>query len=481
MGTLKMSDPSLVAPSSFVNGTFVEAPNPTLEVQNPCDGSVIQKIQNGTADDARTAVKAARASFDEWANTPVAERASMMQAIYKELQTHRKDLARLITMECGKPLKDALAEIDYGSSFFKWCAQPALQRAGSYIDRDLSSKFDYVTHTPAGIVAAITSWNFPIALLARKASAALAAGCPVVAKPSERAPLTGLALCVAAQRAGLPNGLLSAVAGDDGKAIIDGFLDGGVDVLSFTGSTRVGRKIGANAVAAGARVALELGGNAPLVVCEDADLEAAADAAVSNKLRCNGQTCVAINRILVHDSVHDEFVAKLRKGLEALRVGNGLDAETDLGPMIDDAAAKSTAATVAEAVDAGARIELGGSAEGAFMQPTLVTGVTDQMRLASEEVFAPVWSVLRFSEDKEGMRRANEHQAGLAAYVFARNISRIHDYTNNLRYGMIAVNSASVSSAATPFGGMRDSGFGREGGIQAIEAFSETKYCSVSL
>lgn len=479
--TLGLRDSSLLQSSSFVDGSFVATSKPTLKVLNPFDGKVLNKIQDASTDDATTAVRAAQKAFTSWVDATVSDRSTLLTQIHAGLREHRDDFARLITLENGKPISQGYSEVDYASSFFEWCAQPALHRCDSYVDADEKSQFTYVTHAPTGIVFAITPWNFPLALLCRKVAAALAAGCTMVAKPSERTPLSALALAEVAQRAGAEPGVLNVIVGTEGKALVQAVLDERVDSMSFTGSTKVGHAVGGNAVAAGARVELELGGNAPLIICEDADVQTAVEASVSNKLRCNGQTCVAINRILVHDAVHDNFIDALCDKLSSVRVGNGLDSDTQLGPLIDADAAKSAAGKISDSEKSGAQVRMGGAVDSAFMEPTVVTNVSDDMSLATDEIFAPVWSIQRFHDDSEASRRANIGRAGLAAYVFARDAGRVHKFARGLRYGMIAVNSTSVSSATTPFGGMRDSGCGREGGMQAIAAYSETKFCSVSL
>lgn len=404
-----------------------------------------------------------------------------LSALHAALLTHRCDLASVISHESCKPWQQALAEVDYATSYIPWCSQPSLSRHATYVDVDTPARLAYTTRVPAGVVYAVTPWNFPLALLLRKVVPALRARCAIVAKPSERTPLTALALAELVRRTtDLPDGALAVLPHMDGERCTNAVLGAGVDMVSFTGSTWAGRAVAAAAANASCfNVALELGGNAPFIVTSCADVAAAAHAAVVNKVRSAGQACVAANRFLVHSSVHDDFVSALRARVSALPVTlpSSTCTYTDtneacLGPLIDDAAIRRVQALLDEAATKGATVYRHANHEAA----AVVVGVTDEMAVARDEVFGPVWPVLRFDHLEEAVQRANDTPARLAAYVFATKEKAVRAASAGLRFGMVGVNSGAVSAAATPFGGMGAAGCALEGGMQAVAAYTVPKY-----
>lgn len=485
-----LRDPTLLRSSSFVNGRFARFPGTALNILNPWDQSVIHTV-NQISLPAHSVVtevvSAAKQSLPGWGTTSQSKRAAILQRVAQLLHENSDDLAALITTENGKPLVQAHGEVQYAASFFEWSSQTALTRNGTLIDAYNDNSLNYITRTPVGVVCAITPWNFPLAMLSRKAAPALMAGCAVVSKPSEVTPLSALALAEIMRRAGVPSGVFQVVVSEHGKQILDCLLHDGINMVSFTGSTRVGRIIAGAASLAGVKSILELGGNAPFVVLKDACVDRAVETVVTNKIRASGQTCVSANRIYVHEDVHDQFVSRLMGRVSELKHGNGVEEGVDIGPMISAEAAARVKALVDKAVSDGAVVEntdraasrgVGAKHDGSLMQSCVVTGVTDSMELASSEIFGPVWSVLKLSadEDEEMIAdRCNRPGAGLVAYVFGRDAARLHQLTYRLRFGMIAVNSGSVSYATIPFGGMGTSGYGREGGMSALDAYSEVK------
>ena len=462
------------------------APAASFEVLNPATLEPVGRAPDGTREDARQAILAAHAAMPAWAATPAPGRARILRRA-EALMLERQDaLARTLTLEGGKPLAEARGEVAYAAGFLGWYAGEAERVYGRVVPASVPGKRLLVLRGPVGVVAAITPWNFPAAMVTRKLAPALAAGCAVVLKPAEQTPLTALAIVGILREAGVPDGVLGIVTTSDPAAVGRELLESPlVRKLTFTGSTEVGKLLAREAAATVKRVSLELGGHAPLIVFEDADLDAAARGAMASKFRNAGQTCVCANRIYVHESVLEPFLERLIPLVEGLRVGNGLDDGVQVGPLIDDAGLAKVEAHVSEALASGARLAAGGGRPaglpGTFYRPTVLTGVTDDMRVMREETFGPVAPVLAFRDEADVVRRANAGPYGLAAYLFTRDLSRAWRVSEALEYGIVGVNDGVPSTVQAPFGGFKESGLGREGGSEGLEAFLETKYVSMGI
>ncbi len=392
---------------------------------------------------------------------------------------NQEDLALIMTSEQGKPLAESRGEIAYAASYVQWFAEEARRIYGSTVPAPWADKRIIVTKEPVGVCAAITPWNFPAAMITRKVAPALAAGCTIIVKPAQQTPLSALAMAELAQRAGIPEGVFSVITGS--SRAIGGVLTASMAVrkLTFTGSTEVGRVLAEQCAPTLKKMSLELGGNAPFIVFDDADLDAAVEGAMASKYRNTGQTCVCANRLLVQDGVYDAFMARLKVAVQALKVGNGLEAGVGQGPLIDQAAVDKVEELVADAVKNGAEVVLGGKRHalgGTFYEPTILANATDRMRIAREEVFGPVAPVFRFKTEEEAIRMANDTEYGLAAYFYARDVGRVWRVGEALEYGMVGINSGIISTAVAPFGGVKQSGMGREGGAAGIEEYLSTKY-----
>ena len=479
---MMLDDPSLARTRCLIGGVWTG--EPASPVTDPATGQTLALVPNLGAQAAAEAVATARAAFTGWSALTAKERSTALRRWHDLILAHAADLARILTAEQGKPIAEARGEIAYAASFVEFYAEEAKRVAGEIIPAPKADARILVLRQPVGVVAAITPWNFPAAMITRKVAPALAAGCTVVCKPAPETPLTALALAELAQRAGLPPGVLNVVTGE--AVAIGGVWTASPDVraLSFTGSTQVGRMLMAQCAPTIKKVGLELGGNAAFIVFDDADLDAAADGAMASKFRNMGQTCVSANRILVQDSVHDAFVARLADRIAALRVGPGLTDGVTQGPLVNDAAVAKVEAHLADATARGACVVLGGRRHalgGRFFEPTLLTGATPEMLLAREETFGPVAPVFRFGTEQEAVDLANATPYGLAAYFYARDLGRVFRVAERIEAGMVAVNSGLMSNELAPFGGVKQSGLGREGSRHGIEDYLEIKYLYLGL
>ncbi|MDG1417369.1 MAG: NAD-dependent succinate-semialdehyde dehydrogenase [Maricaulis sp.] len=476
----RLNDKTLFQTQSFINGAWVKGEG-AVAVTNPSNDEVIAEIGDVGAAGARAAVDAAAAAFETWKKVSPFERAKLLMKWHALILENADDLGQLITLEMGKVLREAKGEVLYGASFIEWSAEEAKRIYGETIATPFPGTRGWTTHAPIGVVGCITPWNFPNAMITRKCAPALAAGCTMVIKPAPETPLSALALAELAKRAGIPDGVFNVVCGDAQE--IGPVLTGSdaVKMVGFTGSTAVGKLLMRQAADGVKRVALELGGNAPFIVMDDADIEAAADGVVASKFRVSGQTCVSANRIIVQASVADKLVEALEKRVSALKAGDGFDGSTDVGPLIHHTAVERVDALVRNARDSGARIITGGKPMvdelgGSFYAPTLIEGGSADMDVACFEIFGPVASIYRVEDEAEAIAMANDTPYGLAAYLYTRDVSRVHRMTEALDYGMVGVNAPMVGAASTPFGGVKESGIGREGGKWGVEEFTELKY-----
>jgi succinate-semialdehyde dehydrogenase/glutarate-semialdehyde dehydrogenase len=452
-----------------------------LEVLDPASGASLMTVADMDEAEVESHIMEAEQAFHAWSRRTAKERAALMMAWHRMIIAHADDLAEIITAECGKPLAEARGEVIYGASFIEWFAEEGKRVYGDMIPSFANGKRIMVIKQPVGVVAAITPWNFPLAMITRKVAPALAAGCSAVVKPAEATPLTALALEKLALDAGLPEGLIKVVTttrpADIGKVLTTHPV---VRKFSFTGSTAVGRILMAQCASTIKKVSLELGGNAPFIVFPDADLDAAVAGAMASKYRNAGQTCVCANRFFVHADVHDAFVAKLEAAVAGLKVGHGADTGVTVGPLINASGCDKVADLVEGAVTAGATVVCGGARHGAgksFYQPTILTGVTPEMAIAQAEIFGPVAPVFKFTDEAEVIRLANDTPYGLAAYFYARDLGRVFRVAEALEYGMIGINEGIISTEVAPFGGVKQSGLGREGSKYGIDDYLETKYC----
>lgn len=480
---MQLNDPTLLRHEAFIDGEWQGAQNgATFEVTDPSSGQSLGSVPNMGVQETRQAIAAANAAWPAWRKQTAKERAAVMRRWFDLINAHADDLAMILTREQGKPLAEAKGEITYAASFIEWFAEEGKRVAGDTLASPAADKRIVVTKEPIGVCAAITPWNFPAAMITRKVGPALAAGCPIVVKPAEATPFTALAMAVLAERAGIPKGVLSVITGDP-KAI-GGELTANpiVRKLSFTGSTPVGRLLMAQSAATVKKVTLELGGNAPFIVFEDADLDAAVAGAIASKYRNSGQTCVCTNRFYVHDRVHDAFAEKLAAAVAKLKVGNGLENGVTLGPLINEAAVLKVESHIEDALSQGARIATGGKRHAlghGFFEPTVLTGVTPAMKVAKEETFGPLAPIFRFSSDEEVIAYANDTEFGLAAYFYSRDIDRVWRVAEALEYGMVGINTGLISNEVAPFGGVKQSGLGREGSHYGIDDYVVIKYLCI--
>jgi succinate-semialdehyde dehydrogenase/glutarate-semialdehyde dehydrogenase len=480
---IKLRDPSLWKQQGYIGGQWLSADSgKSTEIRNPANGKVLGSVPDMGAAETRRAIESAHAAMPAWARKTAGERARLMRKWFDLMMANQEDLAVIMTAEQGKPLAESRGEIAYAASFIEWFAEEGRRLYGDIIPGHQADKRILVLRQPVGVVAAITPWNFPAAMITRKAGPALGAGCPVVIKPAPQTPFSALAMAELAQRAGIPAGIVNVVTGD-AVAIGGEFTrNDQVRKLSFTGSTAVGKLLMAQCSKTVKKVALELGGNAPFLVLEDADLEAAVAGAIASKYRNTGQTCVCANRFIVHSKVYEAFAGKLADAVRKLRVGDGLEGETDQGPLIDAKALAKVQAHVADAQARGARVVTGGKVHalgGTFYEPTVLTQVSTDMILAREETFGPVAPLFEVSDDAEAIRLANDTEFGLAAYVYTRDLARSWRVTEALDYGIVGLNTGLISTEVAPFGGMKESGIGREGSKYGILEFTELKYVCV--
>ena len=481
-----LKDPSLFKEEAFINGGWVKTAN-TFAVTNPATGEEIAQVSNLESKDAELAIQAAESAFQEWKSKSAKERASVMRKWFDLVIQNTQDLATLMTLEQGKPLVEAAGEVAYGASFIEWFAEEAKRVAGSIPSTTWSDKRLIVMKQPIGVCVAITPWNFPIAMITRKIAPAMAAGCTIVIKPAELTPLSALALAELAQRAGVPAGVVNILTADADQSIAIGktlCASPVVRHLSFTGSTEVGRILMAQCAPTVKKLALELGGHAPFIVFEDADIDAAVSGAMASKYRNSGQTCVCANRFYVHKNVLDQFVEKFAKAIQVIKVGNGMEAGTTQGPLIEQAALEKVEKHVADALSKGAKLISGGkrsSLGGTFYEPTILSNVTNDMLITYEETFGPVAPIIAFESDEEAIRLANNSQFGLASYFYSRDIGRIWKAAEALEYGIVGVNSGIISNEVGPFGGVKQSGLGREGSVYGMDEYLELKYVCLGL
>ncbi len=481
---MQLQDADLLRSAAYIDGQWVAPDGRQFEVKNPATGAVIAMVADLGREETEAAIAAAEAAMPDWKKRPAKERAAILRRWFELILEHKEDLARIMTEEQGKPLADSRGEVVYGASFIEWFAEEAKRVYGDVIPSAAGDKRIVVIKQPIGVVAAITPWNFPNAMITRKAAPALAAGCTIVIKPAAETPLSALALAELADRAGIPRGVLNVVTGrrsrDIGGAMTSSNI---VRKLSFTGSTAVGKLLMEQCASTVKRVSLELGGNAPFIVFDDADLDAAVIGAMASKYRNAGQTCVCANRILVQSGVHDAFAEKLAAAVRALNVGAGNEDGVTLGPLIHVKACDEVDALVKSAIAAGAKLVLGGKPHalgGAFYEPTILANVNNAMDIAQEEIFGPVAPLIRFETEQQAIAIANDTPFGLAAYLYSRDIGRIWRVAEQLEYGMVGINDGILSTEVAPFGGVKQSGIGREGSRYGIEDYLEIKYMLMS-
>ncbi|WP_042303427.1 NAD-dependent succinate-semialdehyde dehydrogenase [Paraburkholderia kururiensis] len=477
---MKLNDPSLLQTKAYLAGEWQGADDgSTFDVVNPATGERIASVPRMGAPETRRAIAAANAAWPAWRAKTAKERSQVLRKWYDLMVQHADDLALILTTEQGKPLAEAKGEILYAASFIEWFSEEGKRVYGDTIPTPAGDKRIVVTKEPVGVCAAITPWNFPAAMITRKVGPAMAAGCPIVVKPAEATPLSALALAVLAERAGVPKGVFSVVTGDP-KAI-GGELTGNATVrkLSFTGSTAVGRLLMAQCAPTVKKVSLELGGNAPFIVFDDADLDAAVAGAIASKYRNSGQTCVCTNRFYVHERVYDAFAAKLQEAVMQLKVGRGTEPGVVQGPLINEAAVLKVESHIEDALAKGARVLTGGKRHAlghGFFEPTVLADVTPAMKVAREETFGPLAPLFRFSSDEEVVRLANDTEFGLASYFYSRDIGRVWRVAEALEYGMVGINTGLISNEVAPFGGVKQSGLGREGSHYGIDDYVVIKY-----
>ncbi len=481
---LELADPDLLRMQCLIDGRWCNADSgSTRDVVNPASGACLGTVPDTTAVETRRAIDAAALALPAWARKTAKERATILRRIGELLLQHQDDLARLLTAEQGKPLAEARGEIAYSASFFEWFAEEAKRIYGDVIPAHAADKRILVLRQPIGVVVAITPWNFPSAMLARKIAPALAAGCTMVCKPALQTPYSALAIAVLAQRAGLPPGVLNIVTSGNAAAIgAEMTAHPKVRKLSFTGSTAIGKQLMKQCAEGMKRVSLELGGNAPFIVFADADLDAAVEGAIASKFRNTGQTCVCANRLLVEDTVYDEFAGKLARAVAKLRVGDGLLAVTEQGPLIDGNALAKVEEHIADATTKGSRIALGGKRHalgGTFFEPTILLDVDARMTIANEETFGPVAPLFRFKTEAEAIAMANDTEFGLAGYFYTRDLARSWRVAEALECGIIGINTGLISTEVAPFGGIKQSGVGREGSRYGVLDYTELKYTCI--
>ncbi len=482
---LNLNDGALLRHQSYVNGLWIDGATSfsvSFDVVNPADGSRIGSVPNLGAAETQAAIEAAHAAFPAWAAKTGKERAAILRQWFNLMLAHADDLAALMTAEQGKPLAEAKGEVLYGASFVEWFAEEAKRVAGDVLASTWRDKRMVTLKQPIGVCASITPWNFPIAMITRKVAPALAAGCTIVIKPAEQTPLSALALAELAQRAGIPAGVINVITADAARSIEVGQVLCSSPIvrhLSFTGSTPVGRILMQQSAPTVKKLGLELGGHAPFIVFDDADLDAAVEGALASKYRNAGQTCVCTNRFYAHESIYDAFVAKLAAGAAQIKVGNGFEAGVVQGPLIDEQAVAKVEEHVADALAKGAKLESGGKKHalgGRFYEPTVLSNVHSGMKIMREETFGPVAAVIKFKTEAEAIAAANDTEFGLASYFYSRDIGRVWRVAEQLEYGMVGINTGIISNEVAPFGGVKQSGLGREGSKYGMDEYLEIKY-----
>ncbi len=475
-----LKDPRLFREACYVDGQWIQAlSGKTINVDNPATGEIIGSVPKLGGTETRQAIEAANRSFPAWSKKTAKERAAVLRRWFDLMMANQEDLARLMTIEQGKPLTESLGEVAYAAAFLEWFGEEAKRIYGDTIPQHQADKRIVVIKQPVGVVACITPWNFPLAMITRKAGPAIGAGCTVVLKPASQTPFSALALAELAERAGVPKGVFNVVTGSAKEIGAELTSNPIVRKLSFTGSTEVGKVLMAQCAGTVKKLSLELGGNAPFIVFDDADLDAAVEGAIASKYRNTGQTCVCTNRVLVQNSVYDAFAAKLAAAAKLLKPAPGLEPGATQGPLIDDAAVQKVESHIRDAQSKGAKVLVGGhrhSLGGRFFEPTVLADVTPQMAIAREETFGPVAPLFRFKTEAEAIALANDTEFGLAAYFYGRDIARVWRVAEALEYGIVGINSGLISTEVAPFGGVKESGLGREGSKYGMEEFVEVKY-----
>lgn len=469
----------------YINGEWTDKGNDTIKVMNPATGEQVGTVPNGGEAEATAAVEAAAAAFPEWSKTTAYERAKLLMKWHDLLLEHKEEIGEILTKEMGKPLKEAIGEIEYSASFISWFAEEGKRVYGRTVPASSDSKRIQVNKQPVGVVASITPWNFPAAMMARKMAPALAAGCTFVSKPAKMTPLTAVRVFELAEEAGFPKGVINLVTGSASKIGKVFTSHPSVRKLTFTGSTEIGKELMKQSSETMLNLSLELGGHAPIIVLDDADLDKAVKGVMASKFRNAGQTCVCGNRIYVQESIVDAFAEKLQKAAGQLKVGNGLEEGVDIGPLVDKDGYEKVERHVKDAVEKGAKVLVGGDGtaenDAYFYNPTVLTGANEDMLVMFEETFGPVAPIMSFKTDEEAIKLANDTRFGLASYFFTESMTRGTYLAENLEYGIVGWNDGAPSAAQAPFGGMKESGIGREGGQEGLEAFLETKYISIQL
>jgi succinate-semialdehyde dehydrogenase / glutarate-semialdehyde dehydrogenase len=479
---LSLHNPALLAQANYIGGKWIAAGESATPVIDPSTGDVIGKVPNAGADEARAAIEAAHQAFPEWRAKTATERAVLLRRLASLIAENTEDLARILTSEQGKPLREARGEIGMSAAYIQWFAEEGRRTYGDIIPSPWKDHRILVTKEPVGVVAAITPWNFPSSMIARKLGPALAAGCTIVIKPAPQTPLSALAWGVLCEQAGIPAGVVNIVTGD--AQAIGGELTSSPKVrkITFTGSTAVGKLLLAQAARTVKKVSMELGGNAPFIVFNDADLESAVRGAIASKYRNSGQTCVCTNRLLVQEGIYDAFAKRLAEAVGNLKVGDGFEAGIDNGPLINADAVNKVEAHLRDASSKGAKVIAGGKRHalgGTFFEPTVLVDVTPDMAVASEETFGPLAPLFRFKDEAEAIHIANSTEFGLACYLYTQDLGRIFRMSSALEYGMVGINEALITTEVAPFGGVKESGLGREGSYQGIEDYLDTKYLCI--
>ncbi|MCQ8781223.1 NAD-dependent succinate-semialdehyde dehydrogenase [Mangrovibrevibacter kandeliae] len=481
---MQLNDPTLLKQAAFIAGRWIDSAE-VFEVRNPSTGELVACVPDLGPSDAREAIDRAYAAQKDWAARTGKERAAVLKDWHRLMVDNADDLAAILTAEMGKPLAEAKGEVLYGASFIEWFGEEAKRVYGDVIPGHQRDKRIVVVKQPVGVVAAITPWNFPNAMIARKVAPALAAGCAFVVKPAAETPLSALAMAVLAERAGVPAGVLSVLTSQNSAAVGEAFCaDPKVRKISFTGSTEVGRILMRQSAEGIKKISLELGGNAPFLVFDDADLDKAVEGAIASKYRAAGQTCVCANRLYIQSGIYDAFAAKLAERVRALKVGDGFEAGTAIGPLITPEAVEKVEAHVADASAKGAAVLLGGKRHakgGTFFEPTILTGVTRDMAVAREETFGPVAPLFRFEREADVVEQANATEYGLAAYLYTRDASRVWRVAEALEVGMVGINTGLISTEVAPFGGVKQSGLGREGSLYGIDDYLDLKYLCIDV
>ncbi len=478
---MELKDKSLLREKCYVNGVWSDADSgESYEIMNPASNKVLARVPNFGALETKKAIKAAESALPGWRNKTAKERSNLLRNWYNLMMEAQEDLAQILTAEQGKPLAEARGEIAYGASYIEWYAEEAKRINGDIIPQPSQDKRVLVTREPVGVVAAITPWNFPNAMITRKCAPALAAGCCIVIKPAGVTPLSALAIAELAERAGIPKGVFNVITTSQTRVVGNEITSSPiVRKLSFTGSTEIGKMLAMQCAQTVKKVSLELGGNAPFIVFDDADIDAAVEGAIISKYRNSGQTCVCTNRFIIQDGIYDQFAAKLSEAVSQLKVGNGADEGIQQGPLIDQNAVEKVESHIEDAKSKGARIISGGERHamgGTFFQPTIIADVTADMLCASDETFGPLAPLFRFKTEAEAVSLANDTEFGLAAYFYSRDLARIWRVADGLEYGMVGINAGIISNEMAPFGGIKESGNGREGSKYGIDDYLEMKY-----